>query len=206
MKLKSSRLVHWRLKSSSFKKLIYMWFVFVSDVLSYEYNFDKRGVIYVLGRNFGLRDWRNPAFTSSETGVKVTWSGCGSGKPEDLLEYFKPKKCHTSSQKNSWWRVDLGEKYSLLPTHYTLRRSKPNRGVLINWELQGLFEEEWKTLRKHTNSQWGRGSSLTRTWPIEGKWGPIRCFKIVQTDVNSVGTHVIFLSGFELYGVLFENL
>ena len=182
-------------------------FVFVSDVLSYEYDFDKRGVFYILGRNFGLRDWRNPASsTSSETGVEVTWSGGGSGKPEDFLEYFRPKGSHTNNKKNSWWCVDLGEKYSLLPTHYTLRHGKPNRGVLISWKLQGLCEGKWKTLRKHTKSPWGKRSSLTRTWPIEGEWGPIRYFKIVQTDVNSVGTHVIFLSGFELYGVLFKNL
>ncbi|XP_022802030.1 uncharacterized protein LOC111339610 isoform X2 [Stylophora pistillata] len=179
------------------------WMTFAKgNVLSYQFDFDQRGVFASLGRKFCHRDWMNPA--DCNIGIKVTWSGRGSGKPKDLLNSFKATKSKqglsTNNRKKSWWQIDLGQ-CLLLPTNYTLKIGNREKGAPTSWKLKGLADGEWKTIRSHKNYHWTQD---TKTWPLQGLWGPMRYFKIIQTGVNSVGTHVFYLSGFELYGVLYE--
>ena len=57
---------------------------------------------------------------SRRAGITVQRTSGGSGKTEQLLEYFKPEPSCTGIGKNvnSWWGVDFGEKYTLLLVYF----------------------------------------------------------------------------------------
>lgn len=122
----------------------------ISDSFGYTSDFDQKGVIYYLGYKAGFNKWVNPAREPS-SGVTVTRSS-GYGDAENILEYFSPGK----SCAYSWWCVDLGEKYRLIPINYTLRQRCEDGSFLRNWELQGRVEEseEWVVVSKHHDFNW----------------------------------------------------
>lgn len=177
-------------------------------VFNYTKDFDRCGVIYAMGTNFGAnRRWVNPSRSGVSTRVSVSRSSDEVGSATDLLE-----RCHkqgkisgTKNVKESWWCVALSEKYSLYLTHYTLRHGQDDKDLFLrNWELEGSFDgSTWKVLKKHCNDKKLHGpSTFTATWPIVGEVGAYRFFRVVQKGKNSSNEYGIYLSGIELYGVL----
>lgn len=178
--------------------------------LSYKSDFDNRGVIYYLGFQAGFNQWVNPALVP-ESGVEVTCSD-SSRDAANILEYFDPKRCSDSS----WWCVDLGEKYTLRLSHYTLRQTGSDlRSFPKKWELQGRLNvnDKWISLRTHRDVNWKNepityvsNRSLpckTKTWPIDGEVKPFRYFKIGRIEGETYEpTYRLHLAGMELYGVL----
>ena len=78
---------------------------------------DSQGILYWLGTSGGTEEWKNPA----EAGlVKITRSSYGHGKASDVADR-KGSWCSTSNKANQWWKIDFGEKRSILPTAYTLQ-------------------------------------------------------------------------------------
>ena len=184
--------------------------LYISGIFSYTKDFDERGVIYHLGKKVGGHQWINPA-SVSWSGVRVSRSSDGGGNPENILEYYDPKRSCT----DSWWCVDLGEKYTLFPTHYTLRQKRIDGNFLKAWEFQGSLDlEEWVVISKHVSCTWTKqpisytrkGNLLcrTQTWPIQGKLKAFRYFRIFRTGETHAQTCRMFLPGLELYGVLFK--
>ena len=187
-------------------------FVFIyAGVFNYKKDFDRCGVIYAMGMNFGAnRRWVNPSKSGASTRVSASRSSDEVGSATDLLE-----RCHkqgkisgTKNVKESWWCVALSEKYSLYLTHYTLRHGLDNGGSFLrNWQLEGSFDgSTWEVLKKHYNdSKLCEPSSYTATWPIEGEVGAYRFFRVFQKGKNSSNEYGIYLSGIELYGVLMKG-
>lgn len=180
-------------------------------VFNYKKDFDRCGVIYAMGMNFGAnRRWVNPSKSGVSTRVSASRSSDEVGSATDLLE-----RCHkqgkisgTKNVKESWWCVALSEKYSLYLTHYTLRHGLGNGGSFLrNWQLEGSFDgSTWEVLKKHHNdSKLCEPSSYTATWPIEGEVGAYRFFRVFQKGKNSSNEYGIYLSGIELYGVLMKG-
>ena len=163
-------------------------------------DFDRRGVVYNLTTNSGK--------TSK---IVATRSSNGEGKAEDLLEnqVRRGTVSGTKDQEDSWWCVDLSEKYALYLTHYTLRHGRnSSESVLLNWRLEGSLDgREWTILKNHEGDH-GLNENrpyYTCTWAFDGKSNAFRYFRIFQTGRNSSGKFDIFLSGIELYGVLLEK-
>lgn len=179
-------------------------------VLNYRKDFDRHGVIYALGTNFGTTPWVNPGSNSaSPTRIIATRSSDEQGVANDLLDNRRGGTLSgTKDEDKSWWCVDLSEKYALFLTHYTLRHGRDNgMSIVRNWRLEGSLDgRSWKVLKKHEND---RGLKepfpyYTATWSVDGDLGAFRYFRIFQTGKNSSGRFSIFLSGIELYGVLIE--
>lgn len=179
-------------------------------VLNYRKDFDRHGVIYALGTNFGTTPWVNPGSNSaSPTRIIATRSSDEQGVANDLLDNRRGGTLSgTKDEDKSWWCVDLSEKYALFLTHYTLRHGRDNgMSIIRNWRLEGSLDgRSWKVLKKHEND---RGLKepfpyYTATWSVDGDLGAFRYFRIFQTGKNSSGRFSIFLSGIELYGVLIE--
>ena len=179
-------------------------------VLNYNKDFDKQGVIYALATNFGNKTCVNPGSNNaSPTQIIATRSSDDQGEAEDVLENRRGTLSGTKDQNNSWWCIDLTEKYVLYLTHYTLRHGRDNGlSIIRNWRLQGSLDgRSWKTLKKHDNDRGLKDPYpyYTCTWSVDGELGAFRYFRIFQTGKNSSGRFGIFLSGIELYGVLIER-
>ena len=185
--------------------------------MRYEGDFDTKGVIHYLGIKAGVNMWRNPARVPS-SGVKVTYcDGNGSGDPENILEYFEP----VNSSTRSGWCLDLGEKYTLLLTDYTIRQLGSNPKMFLqNFKILGRLynDDEWRLLSSpgrvdwnllhwsHSKSRGGKAEACktykTKTWSVKGEVKPYRQFKIVQNKDSMLGATRMYLAGIELYGVL----
>ena len=182
-----------------------------TGVLNYRKDFDRHGVLYALGTNFGTTPWVNPGGTSaSPTRIIATRSSDHDEHSDaiDLLENRRGSLSGTKDEDKSWWCVDLTEKYALYLTHYSLRHGRDNgMSIIRNWRLEGSLDGHiWKTLKKHDNDRGLKDPFpyYTATWPVDGELGAFRYFRIFQTGKNSSGRFSIFLSGIELYGILID--
>lgn len=178
-------------------------------VLNYRKDFDRHGVLYALGTNFGTTAWVNPGSTSvSPTRIITTRSSDEQGDAIDLLRNQRGTISGTKDEERSWWCVDLTDKYALYLTHYTLRHGRDNgMSIMRNWRLEGSLDgRTWKPLKKHENDRGLKDPFpyYTATWMVDGELGAFRYFRIFQTGKNSSGRFNIFLSGIELYGVLID--
>ena len=133
-----------------------------TGIHSYTKDFDTRGVVYTLARKT----------SSFGAGIIATRScgNTGAGEPKDILEHQVKggTVCATSYVKDSWWCVDLTDKYALYLTHYTLRHGQePKKAFLRYWRLEGSLDGvEWTTLKEHENDTGLIGNKLycTYTW------------------------------------------
>ena len=181
-------------------------------IYNYSKDFDKNGVVYALAPNSGRTSRVSSRSTNaSGTQIVATRSSDGEGSAMDLLEnqVQTGTQSGTKDKEDSWWCVDLTEKYVLFLTHYTLRHGCEKRqSVLLNWRLQGSLDRRtWTTLRNHEDDH-GLDKDrryCTCTWAIKGNSKAFRYFRIFQTGNNSSGGFSIFLSGIELYGALIEK-
>lgn len=179
----------------------------------YKNDFDKNGVIYYLGRKAGKNTWMNPAL-DSKSGVKVTFCDghqSNSSLPETILQYDDPVNSYTCSG----WCLDLGEKYTLQLTNYTLRQTGGrDKTSLQKFEVHGspCKDGDWCLLSKQDRVVWNYEKAnnkkvrcKTKTWKVEGKSKPCRYFKIVVImKGNLTGRQNMSLAGVELYGYLSE--
>ena len=115
--------------------------------------------------------------------------------------------------------------WSVIPRAYTLRHGGNYIGdSLRNWDLQGsvdgvnwillrrfafplLFPHPFSFLSRHQRDEALKGKYMSHTWKIKPQEGerPLRIFRIIQTGHNSSNHNFLVLSGFELYGELWET-
>ena len=181
-------------------------------IYNYSKDFDKNGVVYALAPNSGKTSLVSSSSTSaSRTQIVATRSSDGEGNAMDLLEnqVQTGTLSGTKDEEDSWWCVDLTERYVLYLTRYTLRHGRDKSLlVLLNWRLEGSVDgREWTVLKNHENERGLREPKpyCTCTWTIDGNSKAFRYFRIFQTGKNSSENFGIFLSGIELYGVLIEK-
>ena len=205
---------HLRLAQVTAKNMLYycltvLLICVVTGVHNYRKDFDRNGVIYALGTNFGHSPWVNPGdLGMSPIKVTVTRSSQDQGKAVDLLENRKGTLSCTKDEEGSWWCLDLGPRFTLFPTRYTVRHGRDNGlSVMRNWRLEGsLDNRKWWTLKCHDNDRGFKGTYpfYTGTWAIDGEIRASRYIRIYQTGKNSSGRYSLYLSGLELYGVLLD--
>ena len=187
--------------------LFFLLFLTETGILTYEHDFDENGVVYALATNFGIIE---PSRTRI---MAATRSSSEKGDATDILDncFVRGMVSGTSKdEEQSWWCVDLTEKYALYLTHYSLRHGFDKRLFFLrNWRLEGSLDgHRWTILSKHENDHGLKGNYpyCTCTWRIHEQSHAFRFFRIFQTGRNSSGKYGIFLSGIELYGVLIEQL
>lgn len=193
----------------------------------YESEFDENGLIYWIGTNGKTRssaDWINPH--SHNNLVRMSCSESTrqfqSGRLDDVIGR-QAISCHTSGdEKRIWIAMDLG--MCLIPTHYTLRYSKPminvnhSRTAPRNWAILGSRTggstlADWDILYIHSNDDKLREHGAAYTWHLAElsslvkteleKNGPgWRYFRLQQTGRNQSGSssYVMSVSGLEFYG------
>jgi hypothetical protein len=89
-------------------------------------NKETQGILYWLGTSGGTEEWKNPAESDL---VKITRSSYGHGKASDVADR-KGSWCSTSNKASQWWKIDFGEKRSILPSAYTLQVRVKNADTL----------------------------------------------------------------------------
>lgn len=162
---------------------------------------DKRGVLYWLGTNGGLTDWKNPG----ESGlVLISRSSYGHGRATDVANR-KPSWCSTSNKPNQWWKIDFGEKRVVIPTAYSLRHGwSGNAGALRHWVCEGSLDgRKWIVLRQHINDDTINTAYGYGYWKLPNEeHNAYRFIRVRQTGLNSSGRHALRLCGIEVYGKL----
>ncbi|XP_028393551.1 coiled-coil domain-containing protein 18-like [Dendronephthya gigantea] len=164
---------------------------------------DTQGILYWLGTGGGTEEWKNPA----ESGLmKITRSSYGHGKASDVAER-KGSWCSTSNKTNQWWKIDFGEKRSVLPSAYTLQHGWSGvSGALRNWVLEGSRDGKvWHILANHVNDDTLDKGYAAATWKIDDVSTAYRFLRVRQTGKNEAGKDSLRLSGLEVYGQLVLN-
>ena len=69
----------------------------------------------------------------------------------------------------------------------------------------GPSDGTWVALRTHTGDVSLNGAGASASWSVEGARESYRCFRVIQTGVNSINQHYLMCSGVELYGDLMER-
>jgi ankyrin repeat protein len=147
--------------------------------------------------------WRNP----HESGrVRVTVSSIEKGAPHELVG-ATPTELWTKDVPASWFCVDVGSQRRVGPTFYSVRHGGNYRAdSLRTWDFQGSTDgAHWMLLRRHSNDESLNAAFGIHSWRVvNSSSGPFRYFRILQTGHNSSNHNFLVLSGFELYGELFE--
>eukprot|EP00027_Filamoeba_sp_ATCC50430_P014998 CAMPEP_0168573390 /NCGR_PEP_ID=MMETSP0413-20121227/18504_1 /TAXON_ID=136452 /ORGANISM="Filamoeba nolandi, Strain NC-AS-23-1" /LENGTH=485 /DNA_ID=CAMNT_0008606627 /DNA_START=66 /DNA_END=1523 /DNA_ORIENTATION=- len=171
--------------------------------LEYTADYDDKGVFHYIGTKGGSEAWSNPATRGR---VRLSSSSTEKGNITTVLDK-QPKEFWTSDVPSSWIGVSLGSTRSLVPNYYTLRHGGSTRAdALRNWTLQGSNDgKNWIVLRRHVNDVALNAPFATASWPVNNCTQAFRHFRVLQTGHNSSSKNFLALSGFELYGDLYEK-
>eukprot|EP01084_Bolivina_argentea_P256702 432294_1 len=196
--------------NNSFKIIKTLVLKYYVQTFKYASDFDKNGIIYWLGSNYGSSDWKNPALSH----IKLLYSSlCTSSMSLCYItdNCKKSSRCLTDAKQNQWIMIDFVD-ISILPTHYSLRDSwfETTGYTLRNWILQGCndstngFDGNWYDIIKHKNDQTLDRFRKTHTWviPCTQTIKSYSQFRIYQNGVNSSNNYHLALSGFEIYGIV----
>ena len=123
-------------------------------------------------------------------------------RPTQLTPYFV-----TKDTPGAW--VDIRFHHALvMPTAYRLTSVHPifSGYHLRSWKLLGaLADSPWEVLSEHTQDVSLDGKVQSCRWEVESRRAGVGLpffdkFRIAMTGVNSLGTHALQLSHFEVYG------
>eukprot|EP01084_Bolivina_argentea_P229742 387682_1 len=182
----------------------------------HKHDFDQNGIIYWIGTNKGTKRYNNPVFSNK---IDVTCSTFHNDSDHtDVLIGRENAKCFTGNSQNSWFMIDLKDT-KIIPTHYTLKYSPapnvPTVGAPRHWALKASNNsrndafQSWDLLMQHISDTKLDEMGGSYTWKIppnyKNKHKSYSKFEICQFNVNSNGSHVLALSGFELYGTILSN-
>lgn len=191
------------------------------------YDFDENGALFWLGTLGKKEPYRNPYAINQ---VKVFFSSIADKCKYDTFVGRSLENCRTLNSKNSFMGLDLGEKRTLIPKHYTIRNRDSTDYVMINWilEVSNNYNEWFEVDRRvHlTNMEdYNRSKQTERekliqkgaltTWTVDSnkvresakkmgedwrKFKGFRFFRIKQISQNTQNSDNLGLSGIELYG------
>lgn len=173
--------------------------------LRFEYrkDFDENGILFWISTNACREPWVNPDMGGK---IKVTASSIEKGVPCELVSR-SPTELWTKDVPASWFMIDMGRNRRVIPNYYTLRHGGNYKAdSLRTWDLQGSVDGgQWTLLRRHTSDKSLNGNFATRSWPVDPPSTPFRFFRILQTGHNSNNHNFLVISGFEIYGELYES-
>jgi len=146
--------------------------------------------------------FRNPHLNGK---VKVHSNSIAKGSRWMLVDKC-PQQVWTDDVPSSWFSIDFGPHRLITLTYYSLRHGGNYKAdSLRTWDLQGSIDGvQWKTITRHHNDNSLNGPYATHSWFVKCK-ECFRFFRVLQTGRNSSHHNFLVLSGFEFYGMLFDN-
>lgn len=170
----------------------------------YQSDFDENGIVYNLSTNGRTAPWVN----SADVGiVTVTASSIlGDSTPMSAVVGRDVVRCATKSLPNSWIAIDFQDK-RVQPSAYTLRH-------YVSWDSEAIrfwrFEAShdgvsWVTVSEHNDDATLNKKGATGTWRVAKPNYAFRYFRVFQFKENSHNHHFLPLSGFEIYGYLYQS-
>jgi len=172
---------------------------------NYVSDFDENGLLYWIGTSGKTKEYSNPAFDGK---VEVSRSSNDPSGKDDVRHAAgrDTRRCLTNNRPGQWFMFDLKD-YSIAPSYYSIQNWETGSHTLRNWELQASNDtQHWQTIKAHENdTSLKERKGATASWPIEPVDNAFRYFRIYQTGKNSSGNHYLMLSGFEVYGTVFDR-
>eukprot|EP01121_Diplochlamys_sp_Union-15-3_P017956 TRINITY_DN6433_c0_g1_i1.p1 TRINITY_DN6433_c0_g1~~TRINITY_DN6433_c0_g1_i1.p1 ORF type:complete len:448 (+),score=56.23 TRINITY_DN6433_c0_g1_i1:75-1418(+) len=170
--------------------------------VQFEYNPQSplKGILYWLGTNMEKEPWHNPIQSGI---VRFRISSVQKGDSNSFLS-LEPFVLWTQDVPASWLCIELVG-WKVCPHAYSLRHGGNFPGDLLrNWDFQGSNDgKTWNLLKRHSNDTSLKESFQVVTWTVDNvttyNW-----FRIIQTGHNSSSHNYLALSGFELFGELWE--
>eukprot|EP01083_Nonionella_stella_P022104 61111_1 len=166
----------------------------------YKSDFDRNGIIYAIGSNFGQKQFSNP---HSQKLININSYSWNIGSLADILERKqKPFQCCSYPDGHSWFSIDFGAKYKIKATRYSLRHDKSDYNYLRNWNLESSNDgKHWIQLKQHKNDTSLNKPFASKTWCIDCTEA-YQMFRIYETGTNSEYEWGLSCTGFEIYGDL----
>ena len=178
----------------------------------YEYDFDKKGIIYWIGTNaYSCSEWVNPAefgvmSVSCSDGKKLPY-----GKMHQILARDLTLNVHSSDDRHAWFAIDFGVHF--VPTAYTIKHARGyGKSALRYWTIQFSADGiEWTDFKVHVNDTALTEPGSTHTWTLDmpdniDADNGYRHMRIMQGGKNSSNqTCYISISGLELYGTVLRG-
>jgi len=168
----------------------------------YKSDFDDQGIIYWIATDCRRSLWDNP---HAKGKVIVTVSSLEKGTVLDFVSRT-PTELWTKDVPASWLSIDLGKNRAVVPNFYTLRHGANYKAdSLRTWDLRGSNDGvKWTLLMRHVNDESLNSNFATNTWPVPSVTQAFRHLRILQTGHNSSNHNFLVVSGFEVYGTLYE--
>eukprot|EP00483_Globobulimina_turgida_P011952 UN11974 len=195
-------------KSKQFDNIVFLPYELIQIIFSmysvafiYESHFDKNGICYWLGTNFGKSsEWTNP----SKMGlIKIRISSLMYGRTDNIVGRLTDSEVCTIHRANSWVTIDFGP-YKIIPTAYSLRHGYGvGMALLRNWYFEGSNDaNKWVKIKTHRNDRALCYSYQLHTWNIPNCAESFKMFRIYQYGRNSSHDNDLCMNGFEVYGQL----
>lgn len=171
-------------------------------IFVYQTDFDKNGILYFLGTNFGKEPYQNPHIRGL---VVVTATAAPeTGKVEETISH-DPAKCNLVAKPNTHVLIDFKE-HKIMATKYTLRHTLTrDTEALRNWSLEASNDgTNFKEIIKHVNDSALNTKGGSHTWDLDPSKSDefFRYWRIVQWGNNSSNNQYFSLAGAEFYGLL----
>jgi hypothetical protein len=164
-------------------------------------DYPLRGIIFTLSQRCGGN-------VSDHNLVNVSASSNSSGyKVQDVADLESDVKFATRDVPNSWICYDFKD-FRIRPTGYSIR-SQYDTGSgnchLRSWVIESSDDGIlWTEIDKRQNNNDLNGQNLTKCFHIE-RSQKCRCIRLRQTGKSHSNNDLIFISSFEIFGVLYEH-
>jgi E3 ubiquitin-protein ligase HECTD1 len=162
----------------------------------YSKDYDTQGILYYLGTNRGLEEYRNPHLRGIVTASASSFQNSTIDQFVDRMEKAR-SRLYTDDIPDQYFMVDF-HSVIVQPTHYTLSHDGSDN-VPINWSVLGSTDGvTWTLLKRHTNDISLCGGR-SHTWPITAD-GYYSMLKFLHEGRNDSGLWYFIIDRLEIYG------
>lgn len=168
----------------------------------YSSDFDDNGIVYYIGTRNGVQNFTNPA---DQGLIVVSRSSTETGRPKDALSREAVAETSTRAELDAWYMFDLKNR-RCTPSHYTIRHDLTKGQYARSWRFEGCNETppvNWTVLKEHKNESVINAPGASATFAVNAS-NDYRHFRLIQTDKNASGERSFTVSGFELYGKMYQ--
>eukprot|EP01084_Bolivina_argentea_P018780 34949_1 len=178
---------------------------FYEKAFNYQSDYDKNGILYFLGTNYGKEEWENPAVRGL---VKLNSSGWSKGSINDMVGRTY-KWSYSSPKKGSWVTIDFGGNMKIKPNAYTLQYTNNEGGAYLflrNWNFEGSNDgSNWEIIKQHTDDTTFNKKNESHTFTINDCNKYYQYFRIKMTGKTSDNHWFFVYTMLEIYGHLTGN-
>eukprot|EP01083_Nonionella_stella_P174299 603837_1 len=178
---------------------------FEEKAFVYEHDYDTNGILYFLGTNYGIGQWRNPAERGLIAISLLDDTDFIVGSINDMVGRTCTQT-YTNENEHNWVAIDFGAKLKIKPTGYTLQYGNTRGGCewyLRNWNFEGSNDgSNWSIIKQHKKDTTFTELKQSHTWIWSDCNTYYRHFRIKMTGKNAFGDWIIAYAALEIYGYL----